>query len=79
MRLLVLVTLLATVATDGDFFSNESYPDLGIAAKEFPSAFIDESYPGHFTKEKIVTFKNFAGQCAFLLWQTGHEEFQPAK
>jgi prolyl oligopeptidase len=34
---------------------------------------------GHFTEEKIVTFKNFAGQFAFLLWQTGHNEFQPVK
>jgi prolyl oligopeptidase len=34
---------------------------------------------GHFTEEKIVTFKNFAAQFAFLLWQTGHKEFQPAK
>ena len=34
---------------------------------------------GHFTEEKIVTFKNFAGQVAFLLWQTGHKEFQPTK
>lgn len=34
---------------------------------------------GHFTEEKIVTFKNFAGQYAFMLWQTGHKEFQPAK
>jgi prolyl oligopeptidase len=34
---------------------------------------------GHFTEEKIVTFKNFAGQTAFLLWQTGHKDFQPAK
>ena len=34
---------------------------------------------GHFTEEKIVTFKNFAGQFAFLLWQTGHKEFQPVK
>ncbi len=33
---------------------------------------------GHFTEEKTVTFKNFAGQYAFLLWQTGHEDFQPA-
>jgi prolyl oligopeptidase len=32
---------------------------------------------GHFTEEKIVTFKNFAGQFAFLLWQTGHKDFQP--
>jgi prolyl oligopeptidase len=34
---------------------------------------------GHFTEEKIVTFKNFAGQFAFLLWQTGHQDFQPVK
>jgi prolyl oligopeptidase len=34
---------------------------------------------GHFTEEKIVSFKNFAGQYAFLLWQTGHKEFQPTK
>jgi prolyl oligopeptidase len=34
---------------------------------------------GHFTEEKTVTFKNFAGQYAFLLWQTGHKEFQPLK
>jgi prolyl oligopeptidase len=33
---------------------------------------------GHFTEEKLVTFKNFAGQVAFLLWQTGHPDFQPA-
>ena len=32
---------------------------------------------GHFTEEKLVTFKNFAGQYAFALWQTGHKEFQP--
>jgi prolyl oligopeptidase len=32
---------------------------------------------GHFTEEKIVTFRNFAGQFAFMLWQTGHREFQP--
>ena len=34
---------------------------------------------GHFTEEKQVTFKNFAGQDAFLLWQTGHPDFQPGK
>jgi prolyl oligopeptidase len=34
---------------------------------------------GHFTEEKTVTFKNFAGQAAFLLWQAGHPEFQPLK
>ncbi len=32
---------------------------------------------GHFTEEKIVTFRNFAGQSSFLLWQTGHKDFQP--
>ncbi len=34
-------------SADLDFFSNESYPDLGIEPKEFPSAFIDESYPDY--------------------------------
>jgi prolyl oligopeptidase len=33
---------------------------------------------GHFTEEKRVTFQNFASQMAFLLWQTGHKDFQPA-
>jgi prolyl oligopeptidase len=32
---------------------------------------------GHFTEEKIVTFRNFADQFAFLLWQAGHKDFQP--
>ena len=32
-------------AGDVDFFSNESYPDLGIAPKEFPIASIDERIP----------------------------------
>ncbi len=32
---------------------------------------------GHFTEEKVVTFRNFATQVAFLLWQTGHKSFQP--
>ena len=32
---------------------------------------------GHFTEEKLVTFKNFAGQMSFMLWQTGHKDFQP--
>ena len=32
---------------------------------------------GHFTEDKQVTFKNFASQYAFMLWQTGHTEFQP--
>jgi prolyl oligopeptidase len=34
---------------------------------------------GHFTEEKIVTFKNFAGQFAFMLWQAGAKEFQPGR
>ncbi len=34
---------------------------------------------GHFTEEKTVTFNNFAAQCVFLLWQTGHKDFQPVK
>jgi prolyl oligopeptidase len=32
---------------------------------------------GHFTEEKTVSFSNFAAQYAFLLWQTGHKDFQP--
>ena len=32
---------------------------------------------GHFTEEKSVTFRNFANQFAFALWQAGHPEFQP--
>jgi prolyl oligopeptidase len=35
------------VNTDVDFFSNESYPDLGIDAKEMPEAYIDESFPSY--------------------------------
>jgi prolyl oligopeptidase len=34
---------------------------------------------GHFTEEKVVTYRNFAGQFAFMLWQTGHKDFQPVK
>lgn len=32
---------------------------------------------GHGTQDKMVTFKNVAGELAFLLWQTGHRDFQP--
>jgi prolyl oligopeptidase len=32
---------------------------------------------GHFTEDKSVTFRNFAGQFSFLLWQSGHPQFQP--
>jgi prolyl oligopeptidase len=34
---------------------------------------------GHFTEEKKVTFRNFADQYSFVLWQTGHPDFQPSK
>ena len=34
---------------------------------------------GHFTEEKVVTFNNFASQTAFMLWQTGHKDFQPVR
>ncbi len=34
---------------------------------------------GHFTEEKNVTYANFANQYAFVLWQTGHPDFQPLK
>jgi len=34
-------------ATDKDIFSDESNPELGITAKEWPSASIDESYPDY--------------------------------
>ena len=44
-------TRLHQLGTDGrrdvDFFSNESYPELGIAPKEIPAASIDESYPDY--------------------------------
>jgi prolyl oligopeptidase len=34
---------------------------------------------GHFSEEKTVSFRDAANQMAFLLWQTGHKDFQPAK
>ena len=33
---------------------------------------------GHFTEEKSVTFRNFASQYAFALWQAGHKDYQPS-
>lgn len=33
---------------------------------------------GHFTEEKSVTYRNFANQFAFALWQAGHAAYQPA-
>jgi prolyl oligopeptidase len=33
---------------------------------------------GHFTEEKSVTYRNFANQFAFALWQAGLKEYQPA-
>lgn len=32
---------------------------------------------GHFTEEKSVTYRNFANQFAFVLWQAGHKDYQP--
>jgi prolyl oligopeptidase len=34
---------------------------------------------GHFTEEKSVTFRNFASQYAFALWQAGHKDYQPTR
>jgi prolyl oligopeptidase len=34
---------------------------------------------GHFTEEKSVTFRNFASQYAFALWQAGHKDYQPSQ
>jgi prolyl oligopeptidase len=52
---------------------------LQTASTSGKPVFLKVNYDdGHFTEEKIVTFKNFAGQFAFLLWQTGHKDFQPA-
>ncbi len=34
-------------AADPDFFSDESYPNLGITPREFPIAVVDESYPDY--------------------------------
>lgn len=31
---------------------------------------------GHFTEDKDVTFKDFADQFAFVMWQCGHPEFK---
>ena len=31
---------------------------------------------GHFSDDKTVTWKTFADQRSFLLWQTGHPDFQ---
>jgi prolyl oligopeptidase len=32
---------------------------------------------GHFTEEKSVTYRNFADQFAFALWQAGLKDYQP--
>lgn len=34
---------------------------------------------GHFTEDANVTFANFADQYAFMLWQSGHKDFQEKK
>jgi prolyl oligopeptidase len=50
-----------------------------VASASDRPAFLMINYDnGHFTEEKQVTFRNFASQHAFVLWQTGHPEFQPA-
>jgi len=33
---------------------------------------------GHFTEEKSVTYRNFANQFVFALWQAGLKDYQPA-
>lgn len=42
-----------------------------------PSLLLVNFDNGHFTEEKTVTYRNFANQFAFALWQAGHREFQP--
>lgn len=34
---------------------------------------------GHFTEDKNVTYANFADQFTFVMWQSGHPDFQPKK
>jgi prolyl oligopeptidase len=34
---------------------------------------------GHFTEDKMVTYRNFANMYSFALWQAGHKDFQPQK
>lgn len=34
---------------------------------------------GHFTEDRNVTYSNFADQFAFVMWQTGHPDFQLKK
>jgi prolyl oligopeptidase len=31
---------------------------------------------GHFTEDREVTWANFADQFAFVMWQSGHPDFQ---
>jgi prolyl oligopeptidase len=53
---------------------------LQNAAQPGRPVFLKVNYDnGHFTEDKTVTFNNFAGQMAFLLWQTGHRDFQPGE
>jgi prolyl oligopeptidase len=54
-------------------------PEFGTVTDETEATALYEMDGGHFTEEKIVTFKNFAGQYAFMLWQAGHKEFQPTR
>jgi len=41
--------------SDGDFFSNESYPELGIASDEIPQAYMDESCPDYILANVVTT------------------------
>lgn len=34
---------------------------------------------GHWSDEKLVTYRNFADVFASALWQAGHKDFQPAE
>jgi prolyl oligopeptidase len=34
---------------------------------------------GHFTEDNEVTWANFADQLAFVMWQSGHPDFQPKR
>jgi prolyl oligopeptidase len=46
-------------------------------ASDNPALMLVNYDNGHFTEEKLVTFRNFASQFAFMLWRTGHPDFQP--
>jgi prolyl oligopeptidase len=47
------------------------------STSERPALLLVNYDNGHFTEEKSVTFRNFANQYAFALWQAGAPGFQP--